>query len=198
MKFQMKALGASAAALVAGTITASATVITIEAITEAGTVLTPDAIIQPEVNVGVIGSDPNVYRDPYETLVGLEGVTEYTSVQKDGEAQYKADGDESFNELSLVWGSVDDYNYIDFYNDDVFIATLGGQAVIDAGADDGILGSYVTIRQFFYFDEIRTRSVGENAFEYGGIEAAAVPLPAGILLLGGALAGLGIARRRKS
>lgn len=34
-------------------------------------------------------------------------------------------------------------------------------------------------------------------FALAGIEAAAVPLPAGILLLGGALGGLGLARRKK-
>ena len=47
-----------------------------------------------------------------------------------------------------------------------------------------------------------TPTAGNDAFArpdfaLAGIEAAAVPLPAGILLLGGALGGLGFARRRK-
>ena len=52
-------------------------------------------------------------------------------------------------------------------------------------------------RSFTFTPTEPNDSLGNPDFALAGIEAAAVPLPAGILLLGGALGGLGFARRRK-
>lgn len=51
---------------------------------------------------------------------------------------------------------------------------------------------------FTFASETGNDSVGKADYALGAVELAPIPLPAGVLLLGGALAGLGFARRRKA
>jgi hypothetical protein len=95
--------------------------------------------------------------------------------------------------FSLVWGSPDSYNSLEFYNGTTLVATVfGGSIVGCCGAN--ITNSLVTISGL-QFDSVRFVS-GTPAFEYANI--AAVPLPAGGLLLIAGLGGLAALRRRKT
>ena len=49
----------------------------------------------------------------------------------------------------------------------------------------------------FTFTVENANEIGRPDFALAGIQTAPIPLPAGVVLLGGALAGLGLARRRK-
>jgi hypothetical protein len=99
--------------------------------------------------------------------------------------------------FSLLWGSLDAYNTLAFYDaSDELITFFTGQDILNAGGTPSANGAaYVTISGLSPF-----RSVGffssQAAFEFSNV-VAAVPLPAGGLLLLTALGGLGIAARRR-
>ncbi len=103
--------------------------------------------------------------------------------------------------FSMLWGSPDVYNVLTF--------ALGGTTVftIDGGALGATFAGTTTTEgptswikvSGLKFDSVSFASSGngftKNAFELGNI--AAVPLPAGGLLLLTAIGGLAVARRRK-
>ena len=96
-------------------------------------------------------------------------------------------------QLQFLWGSVDDYNHLDFYDNGVLVA--GGQitGAMVAGAQMAAGASLVRITDIV-FDRVRFYSDGQNAFEFSNI---AVPLPPALLLLFSALIGLGLFSRQK-
>ncbi|MFT4148709.1 MAG: VPLPA-CTERM sorting domain-containing protein [Paracoccaceae bacterium] len=131
---------------------------------------------------GITGDWSGVYLSPFS-----DTTTAYTSVSGGASATY--DFGAVMSAISLVWGTVDSYNYIDFIKDGVVVETLGGS---------GIAGGYLQIASDFLFDSVTLRS-GSNAFEFGALSAtpSAVPVPAAGLLLAGAVAGLGALSRRR-
>jgi hypothetical protein len=137
------------------------------------------------VREDLAGSLTNVYLSPYG-----DDTTLYTSVDANSAATYILGGIRSV--LNLVWGSPDNYNYIDFYRGGLLVDTLQG-----VGNGSNRPDAYASISGISggTFDTVVLRSVGSNAFEFGALSA--VPLPAGGLLLLGALGGLGALRRRK-
>jgi hypothetical protein len=121
----------------------------------------------------------------------------YTAILRGSAATY--DFGRTMTSLSLVWGSVDDYNRIVFY--------LNGKAVDRVAGDDlfptapQATGYTNVFLRTAGFDSVRFAST-RNSFEYANLTAA-VPVPAaGAFLLAAfaALGGLGLlgASRRRA
>ena len=127
-------------------------------------------------------------RSPWEGTA-LDGSV-YSSIT--GTATYVFDSLRT--SFSLVWGSPDSYNSLQFYNGNTLVATVLGSS-IGGCCGFNVANSSVKISGL-QFDSVVFVS-GTPAFEYANISAA-VPLPAvGLLLIGG-LAGLAALRRRKA
>ncbi len=156
-------------------------------------VLTADATTGT-VSENTSGSIVDVQRSPWDTVAGLEDSL-YTSVSGGASASYVFDT--LMNSLTFMWGSVDLYNSIEFYNDGNLLGeSIVGQDAINAGAVEGSDFVIATILTNDFFDEIRFLS-STNAFEYANIEVSVVPLPAALPLYGAGMALLGFLGWRK-
>lgn len=148
-----------------------------------------------DVFQNVTGSVGGLRRSPWEDTAFENGA--YTSVSGGATATY-AFGT-TMKEIELMWGSVDTYNFIDFYLGATLVDTLGGTALITANPAAAPEASGFVVASIMAaspFDRIVIRS-DTNAFEFGTLTATPVPLPPAILTLVAALAGLGVAGRRK-
>lgn len=106
--------------------------------------------------------------------------------------------------FGLLWGSVDNYNFLDFYAGNTLVGTIGGNDVTTmANGDQGAQGTYyVNILSDLAFTRVVARSNG-YAFEFDNVafNAAApgtpVPAPATLSLMALALLGIAAATRRR-
>jgi hypothetical protein len=111
--------------------------------------------------------------------------------------------EDDFTYLGLLWGSVDGYNDIKFYKDGVLIASINGSAIINpADGNQGLGGTfYVNFELEGGFDKVELHS-SNYSFEIDdlayGNSYDEVPEPATALLLGGGLAAISLARRRRA
>ncbi len=188
MKTFTKHLVASAVALTLSVGGASAATIAWSDASVPGANIAPTSST-PVVAVNVTGSIPGLRRSPFADLTRV-----YNSVGLDASATYEFSSLRS--SLELVWGSVDTYNFIDFYNGATYLGTFSGT---DTGAATGsnrpLNQLLATISGFGLFDSVVLTSVGQNAFEHSDV--GAVPVPAAGFLLFGALGGLAALRRRR-
>jgi hypothetical protein len=101
--------------------------------------------------------------------------------------------------FSLVWGSPDDYNKLEFYNGTTLVDTVLGAAISPCcnSGQLNIPNSLVNISTDAWFNKVVFTS-GQPAFEFANVSASEVPLPAGGLLLLGGLGALAATRRRRA
>ncbi|MDA3922060.1 MAG: PEP-CTERM sorting domain-containing protein [Salinisphaera sp.] len=155
----------------------------------------------------VSGSQSGRYAAP-ATGSGADS-TPYLSIPKNG-----GSGSATFalgstaNYFGLLWGSVDDYNSIDFLLGNTVVDSYTGSDVITPNAANGnqlapSTNVFVNFMEVPLFDAVRLSST-QYAFEsdnhaFGLIgDTADVPEPGNLLLFGLGLAGLFYARRRRS
>ena len=102
-------------------------------------------------------------------------------------------GGEKYNYLGLLWGSIDSYNSIKFYDGDTLLETWTGSnlptpAVTGGSQNSANSNLYVNFYDLPEFDRIELISTSK-AFEIDNLAVALVPVPATILL---GFLGLGI------
>jgi hypothetical protein len=154
----------------------------------------------------VSGSVAGQYRSPFEdvsTVIrpGYENSL-YTSVQAGGTGVW--DTGVASNTLSLLWGSPDSYNIINFYagagGTGGIIASIVGSDLLAATA--GLGHDQVSLLVGANFLSYSLSSIGQNAFEVSNLQACgpggagcapppAVPLPGALPLFASGLGMLG-------
>lgn len=160
---------------------------------------------------GVVnGAETNVFAAPY--LSGGNGVgfgspnqangANTTNYLSTGTGSITLDFGASQSYLGLLWGSVDDYNKIEFYNELTPVGSFTGADVLELpNGNQGVNGSvYVNFNDLEgVFTKVILTST-TNAFEIDNVAINSVGVPDGgatVTLLGLALVALAAVRRKR-
>ena len=157
----------------------------------------------------VQGSSSGIYAAPYlsnnngalfgDPNNGPDGTTYLTTGI--GSVTFQLNTPEEY--LGLLWGSVDTYNSISFYNGASLIGTVTGTDVTAAAnGNQGANGTYyVNIDSSASFDKVVFSST-RYAFEFDNLATNSTPIgvpePATLALMGLGLAGLGLVASRRA
>ena len=157
-----------------------------------------NGVLSPTTTVGTVyenltTSVKNKYRSPWQGTL-LDGTGSYTSVQKSSYASYILD--KGHSSVEFMWGSVDNYNGLEFYYQGSWVDALYGDDAALDGVNKGLGFIVASVIANGVFDEVRFTS-GSNAFEYANLTVSAVPLPAAFPLYGAGLALIGFIGWRK-
>lgn len=161
--------------------------------------------------VATLPNVPGIYAAPF---ISNNNGALFGNAQSDGqnETQYLSTGigsvtlglDGHHQYFGLLWGSVDNYNTLSFFDGDTFLFSFAGSDVNTlANGDQGADGTfYVNINSDTAFDKVVATS-SEYAFEFDNVALAEqplefpteVPLPGTLPLLGIGLLMSGVIRR---
>jgi hypothetical protein len=161
-------------------------------------------------NVGpYTGSIENIRKSPWTGILDAAGIASapyYAVIPVTGSpagaqstsATYAFNTPQTF--FSLLWGSPDTYNTIDFLDEnDALVFTISGATVIANLVPNGLQAEIGNIVSFVFdggdtFSKAVLKSGTTNAFEWAN---AVVPLPAAAWLMLAGLGGLGLMSRRR-
>ena len=166
--------------------------------TPAGAVFSADPLVTDE------GNEPGKYQSPFnntpllgQTFFSVGAVGSGGGVVSPVTLTFGSPVD-SFD---VLWGSIDSYNTIEFFSGEALLKAFTGTDIVNAFALGGTPVNYeqVALLRFSDFDEGGLTDVrfvsSRAAFEFA-LAPAPVPLPASVLMLLGALSGLGVISRR--
>lgn len=148
----------------------------------------------PEAGVYAGTPFPNIAKSPY----GGESQSNYLVAQPGDTVAISLGG--TYTEFGLLWGTVDNYNRLDFYKGGVNgtkVGSVSGDDVLPGGGDNGTQNVYVMISKLPAFDTVVAVDIGQPAFEFVPDPPAPAPEPASVTLLGVGLLGVGFARLRR-
>jgi len=141
----------------------------------------------PEAGV-YAGTFPNIAVSPY----GGQSQNKYLVAQAADTVTISLGG--TYTEFGLLWGTVDSYNRLDFYNGGTLVDSVSGADVLP-GSDNGTQNVTVMISGLPAFDTVVAVDSGQPAFEF--VPDAPVPEPTGVALFGVGLLGLGFTQLRR-
>ncbi len=153
----------------------------------------------------VTGSSPYNYAQPVVSngngavFGDANGVdtSRYIAVEGAGSAKFQFNGLQDY--LGLLWGSVDSFNTLSFYNGSALIGSITGLDVTanDVGDQSANGTVYVNIGTALPFNAVIASSSG-NSFEFDNIAyATPVPEPTSVAIFGTGLALLGLTLRHR-
>jgi len=148
--------------------------------------------VAPDDNGAIVSGSTGQYADPYNSdLMDPAGnTTNYYTVPEvltDPRSSMVDFGGATYDYLGLFWGSVDNYNKIEFLNNDTVVDTWTGVDATSPSAANGnqvapYSNLYVNFVDMDVFDAVRFTST-KFAFEFDNVAVGnAVPVPGAVLL----------------